>query len=110
MASLLKIQKSKNNILLFRNFSYNGDVFSTYKLLFLFHSFSLQGRVQGARILKSDQFALNGIVHIIDRVMIPPENSTQQFIDTSKNLRLFKKYVEDIDPAFMDFINNREQG
>lgn len=66
--------------------------------------------MQRSEITEGNRFALNGVIHIIDRVLIPPERTTFEIIDAEKNLRIFNKYYKQLNSSFKEILNNPEQG
>ena len=58
-------------------------------------SFSCQiVTVNCARLIKTDQHATNGIVHVVDRVITAISNNVHSFIDTDDDLETLRVSVE----------------
>ncbi|KAM9471031.1 transforming growth factor-beta-induced protein ig-h3 [Clarias gariepinus] len=51
--------------------------------------------VNCARLVKTDQHATNGIVHVVDRVITAITNNIQSFLDTDDELTTLQKAVDD---------------
>ncbi|KAF5906691.1 transforming growth factor-beta-induced protein ig-h3, partial [Clarias magur] len=51
--------------------------------------------VNCARLVKTDQHATNGIVHVVDRVITAVTNNIQSFLDTDEDLTKLQKAVDD---------------
>ncbi|XP_053487002.1 transforming growth factor-beta-induced protein ig-h3 isoform X2 [Ictalurus furcatus] len=51
--------------------------------------------VNCARLVKTDQHATNGIVHVVDRVITAVTNNVQSFLDTDDDLTTLQKAVDD---------------
>ena len=76
-----------------------------------------QFTVQNADVNTADRVATNGVVHILDRVIIPPTKTLAQMIGSTKRFRLFGNsaraegllsMLNDVDQYFTLFIpNNR---
>ena len=73
--------------------------------------------VQNADVKTADRVATNGVVHILDRVIIPPTKTLAQITESTKPFRLFGNsasaerlmpMLNDVDQYFILFIpNNR---
>ncbi|KAG7329306.1 hypothetical protein KOW79_007480 [Hemibagrus wyckioides] len=51
--------------------------------------------VNCARLVKTDQHATNGIVHVVDRVITAINNNIQSFLETDDDLTTLQKAVDD---------------
>ncbi|GAA6067314.1 transforming growth factor-beta-induced protein ig-h3, partial [Tachysurus ichikawai] len=51
--------------------------------------------VNCARLVKTDQHATNGIVHVVDRVITAVTNNIQSFLETEDDLTTLQKAVDD---------------
>ncbi|KAK2838627.1 hypothetical protein Q7C36_013441 [Tachysurus vachellii] len=51
--------------------------------------------VNCARLVKTDQHATNGIVHVVDRVITAVTNNIQSFLETDDDLTTLQKAVDD---------------
>ena len=53
--------------------------------------------VNCARLIKTDQHATNGIVHVVDRVITAISNNVHSFIDTDDDLETLRVSVDQHD-------------
>ncbi|XP_076321116.1 transforming growth factor-beta-induced protein ig-h3-like [Tachypleus tridentatus] len=60
--------------------------------------------VESAMITKADKEGQNGIIHIIDKVLIPPERSTLEMLEENSNFSMFTdaiRRVRKVEPEFL---------
>ena len=76
-----------------------------------------QFTVQNSDVKTADRVATNGVVHILDRVIIPPTKTLAQIIESTKRFRLFRNIaraekllpmLNDADQYFTLFIPNNK--
>ncbi len=66
----------------------------------------IRASVQCGSVLRWEQDARNGNVHIIDRVMIPPENSITQWLANNRSFSIITTLLKVIENnLFNRFIN-----
>jgi hypothetical protein len=74
-----------------------------------FNAAPIRASVQCGSVLRWEQDARNGNVHIIDRVMIPPENSITQWLANNRSFSIMTTLLKVIkNNLFNRFINLTE--
>ncbi|EFX82642.1 hypothetical protein DAPPUDRAFT_302377 [Daphnia pulex] len=66
-----------------------------YQSMPFFNAAPLRASVQCGSVLRWEQDACNGNVHIIDRVMIPPENSITQWLANNRSFSIMTTLLKD---------------
>ncbi|KAI9559121.1 hypothetical protein GHT06_015910 [Daphnia sinensis] len=66
-----------------------------YQSIPFFNASPLRASVQCGAVLRWEQDACNGNVHIIDRVMIPPENTITQWLANNRSFSIMTTLLKD---------------
>lgn len=66
-----------------------------YQSMPFFNAAPIRASVQCGSVLRWEQDACNGNVHIIDRVMIPPENSITQWLANNRSFSIMTTLLKD---------------
>lgn len=59
-----------------------------------FNASPIRASVQCGAVLRWEQDACNGNVHIVDRVMIPPENSITQWLANNRSFSIMTSLLK----------------
>lgn len=62
--------------------------------------------VQDGIVLHPDNLALNGIIHIVDRVLLPPTKTVSELFRATKKLRIFLKFFQNTNETLYNSVTD----